>query len=155
MRYLTRFNAAGGVADFWQEWKKPNPYRWPIMGASVLMSALVLGWLSQEVYYYPPEQPEITYITTFAEGRTDEEIIQSNIENQRRKEERAAELAEIEERRREIYKTIGAATGIDVDAMEAEAEAERAAAERAEQERLDRLFGDDADTSESAADQAE
>lgn len=155
MRYLTRFNAAGGVADFWQEWKKPNPYRWPIMGASVLMSALVLGWLSQEVYYYPPEQPEITYITTFAEGRTDEEIIQSNIENQRRKEERAAELAEIEERRREIYKIIGAATGIDVDAMEAEAEAERAAAEQAEQERLDRLFGDDADTSEGAADQAE
>ena len=155
MRYLTRFNAAGGVADFWQEWKKPNPYRWPILGASVLMSALVLGWLSQEVYYYPPEQPEITYITTFAEGRTDEEIIQSNIENQRRKEERALELAEIEERRREIYKTIGAATGIDVDAMEAEAEAERAAAERAEQERLDRLFGDDADTSEGTADQAE
>ena len=155
MRYLTRFNAAGGVADFWQEWKKPNPYRWPILGASVLMSALVLGWLSQEVYYYPPEQPEITYITTFAEGRTDEEIIQSNIENQRRKEERAAELAELEERRREIYKTIGAATGIDVDAMEAEAEAERAAAERAEQERLDRLFGDDADTSEGTADQAE
>ena len=155
MRYLTRFNAAGGVADFWQEWKKPNPYRWPIMGASVLMSALVLGWLSQEVYYYPPEQPEITYITTFAEGRTDEEIIQSNIENQRRKEERALELAEIEERRREIYKTIGAATGIDVDAMEAEAEAERAAAERAEQERLDSLFGEAPETSESAADQAE
>lgn len=142
MRYRSRFNAAGGLADFWSEWKKPTPYRWPILGVSILMSTVVLGWLTQETYYYPPEAPKVTYITTFAEGRTDEEIRQSNIENQRLKDERAAEEQRRLELRRELYKQVGAATGLDVDAMEAEAKADEAAAAKAERERLEGLFGD-------------
>ena len=149
MRYRTRFNAVGGINDFIQEWKKPTPHRWPILAAAFLMSGSLFFWLTQEKYYYPPEQPKVTYITTFAEGRTDEEIRASNIENQRRKDERAARQAEILERRRELYKEVGAATGLDVDAMEErikEQEAEDAAAERA---RLDALFSGDGDSADS------
>ena len=142
MRIRSRFNAAGGIADFWNEWKKPTPYRWPILIASFMMTGTLFFWLTKEEYYYPPEVPKVTYITTFAEGRTDEEIRQSNLENQALKEERQAERERIEQRRRDIYKAIGAATGVDVDAMEAEAEAERAAEEQAERERLEGLFGD-------------
>lgn len=142
MRFRTRFNAAGGIADFWNEWKKPTPYRWPILAASFAMTGTLFFWLTKEEYYYPPEVPQVTYITTFAEGRTDEEIRQSNIENQRRKDELEAERARIEQRRRDLYKSLGAATGLDVEAMEAEAEAERAAEERAERERLAELFGE-------------
>ncbi|QZD88885.1 hypothetical protein K3148_08435 [Qipengyuania aurantiaca] len=141
MRIRSRFNAAGGIADFWNEWKKPTPHRWPILAASFLMTGTLFFWLTKEEYYYPPEVPQVTYITTFAEGRTDEEIRQSNLENQALKEERQAERERIEQRRRDIYKAIGAATGVDVDAMEAEAEAERAAEEQAERERLEGLFG--------------
>ncbi|EDL48501.1 hypothetical protein [Erythrobacter sp. SD-21] len=141
MRYRSRFNAAGGIADFWNEWKKPTPYRWPILAASFLMTGTLFFWLTKEEYYYPPEVPQVTYITTFAEGRTDEEIRQSNLENQALKDERQAERERIEQRRRDIYKALGAATGVDVEAMEAEAEAERAAEEQAERERLDGLFG--------------
>ena len=142
MRIRSRFNAAGGIADFWNEWKKPTPYRWPILIASFMMTGTLFFWLTKEEYYYPPEVPKVTYITTFAEGRTDEEIRQSNLENQALKEERQAERERIEQRRRDIYKAIGAATGVDVEAMEAEAEAERAAEEQAERERLEGLFGD-------------
>jgi len=142
MRFRTRFNAAGGIADFWNEWKKPTPYRWPILALSFAISGTMFYWLTKEEYYYPPEVPQVTYITTFAEGRTDEEIRQSNIENQRRKDELEAERERIEQRRRDLYKSLGAATGLDVEAMEAEAEAERAAEERAERERLAELFGE-------------
>ncbi len=140
MRYRSRFNAAGGIADFWNEWKKPTPHRWPILGAAILMSGSLFFWLTQEQYYYPPEQPEVTYITTFAEGRSDEEIRASNIENQRLKDERAAEAAERLERRRELYRELGAATGLDVDEMEAQIIEQEAEEARAERERLDALF---------------
>lgn len=151
MRFRTRFNAAGGIADFWNEWRKPTPYRWPILAASFAMTGTMFFWLTKEEYYYPPEVPEVTYITTFAEGRTDEEIRQSNIENQRTQDERQAERERIEQRRRDLYKSIGAATGIDVEAMEAEAEAERAAERQAERERLEDLFGDQAEQTGSTA----
>ena len=154
MRIRSRFNAAGGIADFWNEWKKPTPYRWPILGASFLMTGTLFFWLPKEEYYYPPEVPKVTYITTFAEGRTDEEIRQSNIENQALKDERAAEREQIEQRRRDIYKALGAATGVDVETMEAEAEAERAAEEQAERERLGELFrGRDNSQTDPADDQ--
>ena len=157
MRLRNRINPVGGFSDFWTEWKRPTPYRWPILAASCAMSGLLLFWITQENYFYPPEQPKVTYITTFAEGRTDEEIRQSNIENQKLKEERAAERARIEERKRDIYRTLGAASGMDVEKMEAEAEAERLAEERAEQERLDRLFGplNDGPSENQAKDQAD
>ena len=102
-----------------------------------------------EKYYYPPQEPEVTYITTFAEGRTDEEIRETNLENQRIKEEREAEQARILERRRELYKQVGAATGLDVEAMEAKAKAEEAAEAAAERQRLDELFEQNAQGTEA------
>ena len=149
MRYRTRFNAAGGISDFVSEWKKPTPHRWPILAASMAMTGSLLFWLTQENYYYPPQQPDVTYITTFAEGRTDEEIRASNLENQRLKEERMAEEARRAQLRRDLYKTIGGATGLDVEAMEAEIEAEEAAAAEAERERLDKIFGKSEDASDT------
>ncbi len=134
MPFYSRFNAAGGLADFWNEWKKPTPHRWPILLASLMLTGTLFSWLASERYYYPPEKPKVTYITTYAEGRTDEEILASNIENQRLKEEREAEEMARIERRRELYKQVGRATGLDVDQMEAEIraqEAEEAAAEDA------------------------
>jgi hypothetical protein len=154
MRFRTRFNAAGGIADFWNEWKKPTPYRWPILALSFAVSGTMFYWLTKEEYYYPPEVPQVTYITTFAEGRTEEEIRQSNIENQRIQDELQAERERIEQRRRDLYKSLGAATGLDVEAMEAEAEAERAAEEQAERERLEGLFGDDEEQTDSTVEPA-
>ena len=140
MRYRSKFDAAGGLADFWSEWKKPTPHRWPILAVSMLMSGSLLFWLTQENYYYPPEQPDVTYITTYAADRTDEEILASNIENQRLKEERQAEEERRLQLRRDLYRTIGGASGLDVDQMEAQIEAEEAAERAAEQQRLDELY---------------
>ena len=126
MRLMSRMNPVGGVTDFWEEFRRPNPYRWPVLAASLVMTGTLLAWVTQEDYFVPPAPPQVTYITTFAEGRTDEEIRRSNIENQRRKDQMAAELAAREERRKELYRALGRATGIDVDRMEAEAKAEEA-----------------------------
>ena len=131
MRVTRRYNPAGGIADFWNEFRRPNPYRWPILAASLLCTGALFYYIVTEEAFIPPAPPQVTYITTFAEGRSDEEIIASNIANQKVKERRQAERAALEERKRQMYRDLGRATGIDVDAMEAEIEAERAREEAA------------------------
>lgn len=131
MRVMHRFNPGPGIADFWEQFKKPQPYRWPILAVSVAPIALVLYWATEETVYVPPRPPEVTYITTFAEGRSDQEIIASNEANQARNDELRAAQEEIEEQKREMYRALGRATGIDVDAMEAQIEADRAREEAA------------------------
>lgn len=79
----------------------------------------------------PLDRPNVTYITTLDENRSDEEILASNIENQRVQDERRAQIEAIEERKREMYRALGAASGMNVEAMEEQAAAERAREEAA------------------------
>ncbi len=144
----SRFNPKAGILDFWQEFRKPQPYRWPILFVSSLPVVLIITWAISESVYIPPERPEITYIPSFAPGRTDEEIIASNEANQLRKDEREARIAELEEQKREAYKTLGAASGFDVEEMERRAEEERAAQEAADEARRQELLANRVDTSD-------
>jgi len=129
----SRFNPKAGVLDFWHEFRKPTPYRWPILAASCLPLVVIFGWLSTERHYREPDRPTVTYITTFDPDRSDEEIMASNVQNQEVKELREARAEAIAQRKRELYKALGRATGMDVDEIERRAEQERAAEEAAAQ----------------------
>ena len=155
MRLMSRMNPVGGISDFWHEIRRPTPYRWPVLAASLAMTGTLLFWLTQEDYFVPPAPPRVTYITTFEEGRSDAEIRQSNIENQRRKEERQAAFAAREERKRALYRSLGRATGLDVDTMEREARAEEAREAAAERARLEGLFGQQGGTDTASPDTAD
>lgn len=130
----SRFNPVPGFADLWNEIRRPHPYRWPILGLSALPMMLILYWAVSQVEYKAPERPTIDYITTFAPERSDAEIIASNRANQEVKALRQAEEDRIAGRKREMYKALGAAAGMDVEEIERKAEASRAA-ERAAQEK--------------------
>ncbi|MFN4241563.1 MAG: hypothetical protein ACK4E5_13085 [Erythrobacter cryptus] len=133
MRIPTRYNPAAGLADFWNEIRRPHPYRWPILGLSTLPVAGMLYWgVTGTTVYGEPERPKVTYITTLEAARSDAEILAENRANQAIKDLRAAEEARIARQKREMYKALGRATGMDVDAIERKAEAERAAREAAE-----------------------
>jgi hypothetical protein len=136
----SRFNPASGFADFWREIRRPNPYRWPILALSVLPVTGILAWAMEQQYFGEPERPQIEYITTLAPDRTDAEIMAENRANQEVKELRAAEEERIAAEKRKMYKSLGAATGIDVEAMEAKAEAERAAKAAADAKRREDLL---------------
>ena len=136
MSSLSRFNPTAGVLDFWHEFRKPNPLRVPILIASCLPPLLVFYWLSQQVHYVEPARPEITYITTFDPNRTEAEIIASNERAQEVQELRQEVRKKLSDRKRNTYKALGAAMGMDVEKIAAEADAERAAEEaKAEAER--------------------
>lgn len=137
----SRFNPAPGIADFWNEFRRPNPYRWPILALSVLPVAGILYWAMGTTAYKTPERPSITYITTFDPERTEAEIIASNRANQEVKDLREAAEERIAERKRDMYKALGAAAGMDVDAIERKAEANRAAEAAAAEKRRAELLG--------------
>ncbi len=140
MRLTSRFNAKAGFADLWDYLREPRPYRWPLLAVSFAIPLGGLLALTQESHFRPPDAPKVSYISTFAEGRSDEEIRQSNIANQQRKEAREAERAELQERKVEAYKALGRATGLDVDAMEREAAIERAREDAAAEARRRELY---------------
>jgi hypothetical protein len=134
MSFWRLISPGRAVADLVNEWRQPNPYRWRVLGMSVAITFTLMVMLIPESQPVPPPRPEVTYITTFAPDRTDEEIVATNIENQRRKDELQALRDAAAERRRDAYRALGRATGIDVDAMEAQIARERAAEERAAEE---------------------
>ena len=137
----SRFNPVPGIADFWNEIRRPHPYRWPILALSVMPVAGILYWAMGTTVYGEPERPKVTFITTFEPARTEAEIIASNRANQEVKALRKAEEARIAARKRELYKALGAAAGMDVEEIERKAEAERAAEEAAAAERRAQLLG--------------
>jgi nitrogen fixation-related uncharacterized protein len=132
MRMLpSRFNPAGGLADFWNEIRRPQPYRWPILIVSILPAAFMVWWGVNSTQYGEPERPQIEYITTLDPARSEAEIAAEIRANQEIKDLREAEEARIAEEKRLIYKDIGRASGMDVEEIERKAAAERAA-EKAE-----------------------
>lgn len=136
MRILpSRFNPTGGIADFWNEIRRPQPYRWPILLVSILPAALMVWWGVNSTQYGEPERPTIEYITTLDPARSEAEIMAENRANQEIKDLRAAEEARIAEEKREIYKSLGRASGLDVEEIERKAAAERAAEKAAADKR--------------------
>ncbi len=151
MRISPKYDVAGGVGDLWNELKRPQPYRWPILFASCALTGLGLYPFVKERVYPPPPKPDIVYLTTFAPDRTEAEIIASNLENQERKEARQRlEEARIE-KRREMYRALGQATGIDTDKMEAEIAAEKAREEAATRKKVEQATGGSVDESTDAS----
>lgn len=172
MPRFQRLNPGPGLADFWTEFKRPNPYRWPVLaGSAALTASLIylltdhavrLNWIAggvlaaiaitaigamivehvkirvgvlllaavipaaifwqfgKERWRIPPAPPEVTYISSFAEGRTDAQIEASNRANQAEQDRLRAEQRRREEEAKEAYRALGRASGLDVDAMERE-----------------------------------
>jgi hypothetical protein len=136
MRILpSRFNPAGGIADFWNEIRRPQPYRWLILIVSILPAALMIWWGVNSTEYGEPERPTIEYITTLDPARSEAEIQAEIRANQEIKDLRAAEEARIAEEKRRIYKELGKAAGMDVEEIERKAKAERAAEQAAAEKR--------------------
>lgn len=120
---------AGALGDFATVFKGAGKNRWPIAALAALTTLGVFSLIAGESWRKPPAKPQITWITTFAPGRSEAEIVASNVANQKRNDALAAEQAKREADVRNIYKTIGRASGMDVDRIAAEGDAERAAAE--------------------------
>jgi hypothetical protein len=132
--FLRRISPRAAFSDFLHEWQAPTPHRWQVLGVSVAATFALMVMFLPESQRADPRPPTVTWITTFAPDRTQAEIVASNLANQKRHDALRAEAAAREERRKELYRTLGRMTGVDVDEMEAEIDREKAAEEAAAQQ---------------------
>ena len=132
MRFWRNVNPRGAISDFAQVWRA-NPQRWRVLAVSAALTFSILWAFIPEDQRAEPRPPEVVYISTFADDRTREEIIASNIANQERQDRLAAAAARREELRKEMYRSLGRATFIDVEEMEREIAREQAAEEAGSQ----------------------
>lgn len=118
MSFWRQISPRGAIGDLIHEWRKPNPYRWRVLGVSVAATFTLMVVMIPDSVRIEPRPPEVTWITTFSSDRTDAEIVASNIENQKRKDKLAAEAAERAERAREAARALARASGFDPDELE-------------------------------------
>ena len=119
------------IKDLWQVLGAPTEYRWRGLAFAVLVTSFIFSIMWQQGGRALPRPPEVIYFESWRANRSDAEIIAGNIEATRRaKAEAAAEEARADDVRA-MYKAVGAATGLDTEAMDRQARAEREAEARA------------------------
>ncbi len=132
----------GAIADFITVFRQAGRNRWRFAALATLPPLGILAVFVNEEMHGNPAPPKIDYIVTFDPSRSEAEIVASNNANQKRKERLAAEQAKREAEVRQVYKTLGRLSGMDVDAIEKQAAADRAAQaqrDKAEADKLRRL----------------
>jgi hypothetical protein len=117
LRNVSPIEGFGSLIEYW---KQPTPYRWQILALSVALTFAMLFVFVPKTERAPPPKADIVWINSWPEGRSDQEIIASNIANQKRKDEAAVLEKQRTELRKEFYRELARASGMDPDALERE-----------------------------------
>ncbi|HEX4848494.1 MAG TPA: hypothetical protein VFV30_10145 [Novosphingobium sp.] len=127
MSYWQKINPGGAVSDLATVFRDAGPKRWPIALLSAAITVGVFSIMAGESWKKPRPLPEVTYITSWPTDRTDAETRAFIEENQKRKDAEEAAAAKADADARELWATLGKVSGMDVEKMKQQAEAERAA----------------------------
>jgi hypothetical protein len=117
MSFWRNVSPRGAFGDFVHEWRRPNPYRWRVLGVSVAATFTLMVVMIPDSERIEPRPPKVTWITTFAPDRSDAQIVASNIENQKYKDKLKAEAEARAERKREAARALARASGFDPDEL--------------------------------------
>ena len=126
-RILRRLKPLAAMGDLGKELARPHPHRFKIMAVAAMVTLGLFSVMWQEGGAGIPLPPQITYVESFDPNRSEAEIVAGNEAATRAARAAEAEEAASAERVRQMYKTLGRVSGMDVDKIEAEARAEREA----------------------------
>lgn len=123
------------VLDLWQVLGAPSEYRLHGLVLAGLVTGGIFYVMVNQEGRAPPLPPKIIYFESWRADRSDKEIIAGNIAAQKKADaEDAAEEARQEDVRK-MYKSVGAATGIDTQTLYDQGTRDLAAEKKAEQEK--------------------
>ncbi len=114
---LKNVSPVDGLGDFVEQWRQPTPYRWQILGVSVALTFAMIVLFVPKTEHAPPPKPDVIWINSWPANRSEKEIIASNIANQKRKEAAEAVEKQKEEVRKNFYRNLARATGMDPDEL--------------------------------------
>lgn len=140
MSYWQKINPTGAIADFRAVFRDAGPKRWPVAVVAAAITIGIFSIMAMESWTKPRALPEVTYITSWPMDRTDAETADFIKANQKLKEEREAIIEAYEKEGRDLWATLGKASGMDVDKLKKQAEAERKAAAAAEKAKADAIL---------------
>ena len=141
---------AGALSDFRDVYRSAGQHRWRFVALAAATTWLVFSLVTHEEARILPRPPHIDYVTSWRPGRSDAEILAADIANQKRKDRLAAEQAKRDAMVRGIYKSLGRASGMDVDAIDARAQADAAAEASASASHQAKLYSAGASSSAAA-----
>lgn len=140
MSYWQKISPSGAIADFRDIFRDAGFKRWPIAVLSAAITFGMFAGLALESWTMPRALPEITYITSWPADRTAAETAAFIKANQKVKEEREAAYEAYEKEGRDMWAKLGKASGMDVDKVQKQAEADRAREKAAEQARAEAIL---------------
>ncbi len=117
----------GALGDLIDVIRDAGPKRWRVGLLAVGCTTLIFSPILREEHRIEPRLPQITYINSWRADRSDAEIRAGNLLFQRAQRKLDAEQARNEQEVKDLYKALGRASGMDVDAIERQAKAEAAA----------------------------
>jgi len=130
--FFSNVSPRRAVADLWRVMGAPSEFRWPGFILAAMVSGTLFWGLAGQELRALPRPPKVIYINSWRADRSDAEIIAGNIAASRKARAEAAEEEREAADIRHMYKTVGAATGLDTDTMAKQGDAERAAEARAQ-----------------------
>ena len=128
------------VKELWQLLGAPTEYRLRSLLLAMAVTGGIFAVMWQQGGRGLPRPPEVIYFESWRADRSDAEITAGNIAAAKRaKDEAAAEEARAENMR-QMYKAVGAASGLDAQAMYEKGKVEREAEARATEARRKALL---------------
>lgn len=123
MSFIKKVNPAGAIGDFLTVWQSAGRNRYWLLFAACIPTLLLLTLFYNDIRSknVPPET-QIIYVESWPADRSREDILADQAERQKLRAEQEAQM-------KENYKALGRAVGMDVERIEREAEAEKAAEE--------------------------
>lgn len=140
MSYWQKINPTGAIADFRAVFRDAGSKRWPVAIVAASITVGIFSIMAAESWKKPRPLPEVTYINSWPLDRTDEETQAFITANQKMKDAQQARIDAYEAEGRELWATLGRASGMDVDKIKQQAEAERAAAKAAEKAKAEAVL---------------
>lgn len=140
MSYWKNINPSGAVSDLVVVFRDAGPKRWPVALVSAAITLGVFSSLTLESWKKPRPLPTVVYITSWPEDRTAAETAEFIKANQKAKDQQTARIEAYEAEGRRLWATVGKASGLDVDKMQKQADAERAAEKAKQKAETDALL---------------
>ena len=126
--FLTNIRPGGAIADFRSVYRDAGPNRWRYVLLAALCTIGTFGiMVVTQNWKGKRPLPEVTYINSWPADRTEAETKAFILANQKKKEADAAREAAYAKDAQDMYMTLGRASGMDVDAIKKQADADKAA----------------------------
>ena len=120
------------VVEMWKVLGAPSEFRLPALVMAAIVTGSIFWFMVHEGGQALPPPPKVLYFNSWRADRTDKDIIAGNIKAAREAKAEAQAEETTAEDIRQMYKKVGAATGLDTNAMYKQGKAERDAEARAQ-----------------------